>query len=134
MTGFIFHFFLLSNPYLYCSSGLVRTHRIKITSIIASRFLPSFSASDEMIFVSFLETCTLYGYFMTPCYQVDVILSTFFHPSFDYHSTSHNSPRHHLYMKNFFPKHSPEKLCVNICSVIQTSYVFALQLMNSKFL
>ena len=42
--------------------GLVRTHPMKIVSIVTSKNLASFSASDATVFMSFLETIVFLNY------------------------------------------------------------------------
>ena len=59
-------------------SRIVLTHHIKITSIITYEHVTSFSAFDATVFMSFMETSTVSGYFMTPHFQGGTILSTFF--------------------------------------------------------
>ena len=57
---------LSSHSYLYHPSGIVRSHHIKITYIVTSRNITSFSDSNAMAFMNFLKTYTVSVYLKTP--------------------------------------------------------------------
>ena len=119
---------------------LVRTHHIKITYIVTSGNLPSFSASYATVFLYFMDADIVSRYLITPRCQLYVILSTFLCPYSDYHSTSHTStstplnPHITHTCAKFLPNQSPNKWRTYICSIIRTSYVFVAHFLDSKFL
>ena len=101
LTIFILHTYTQPSLCLYFSTkitqrslwafGIVHTHHIKITYIVTSVNIISFSDSGTMLFVYFLNTNNLSGYLMAPFFQGGVVQSPFLRPSPDYHSTSHSS-------------------------------------------
>ena len=83
-------FFLFGHSSFYWTCLIVRTHHIKITSIVTDVNVLSFSDYDTMVFMPSLKTYTVSGYFNTPV----VMEVLYYHHLSTCHLTTILRPKH----------------------------------------